>query len=89
MKKLLVLILTVCLLTVPGAIAFAEESTDLRGYSDSELLTLLQTNLRKTIDTTHSRQRLQTKVRKTIDTNGLLFRIFEQVCVSFATTLNF
>ena len=41
MKKLLVLIPTVCLLTVPGAIAFAEESTDLRGYSDSELLTLL------------------------------------------------
>lgn len=41
MKKLLVLILTVCLLTAPGAIAFAEESTDLSGYSDSELLTLL------------------------------------------------
>lgn len=41
MKKLLVLILTVCLLTVPGPIAFAEESTDLSGYSDSELLTLL------------------------------------------------
>ena len=41
MKKLLVLILTVCLLTALGAIAFAEESTDLSGYSDSELLTLL------------------------------------------------
>lgn len=41
MKKLLTLILTVCLLTATVAIACAEKSTDLSGYTDSELLVLL------------------------------------------------
>lgn len=41
MKKLLALILTICLLAVSGTVAFAEKTTDLSAYNDSELLTLL------------------------------------------------
>ena len=41
MKKLLAMLLMICLLTVAGTMAYAKAPTDLSGYSDSELLTLL------------------------------------------------
>ena len=40
MKKLLTLILLVCLLATSSTIVFAEGTLDLSGYSDSELITL-------------------------------------------------
>lgn len=42
MKKILALILVICALTTSSAVVFAEGLLDLSGYSDSDLISLLE-----------------------------------------------